>query len=134
MLGSKSWTLSPVTLDFITSDKLLGEHDKRRERARSLDYESSLLINMRTANIDNVLGQAPNSGIQVKGCFSLLHVPRESLKEVVQSQIEDHCSPLPHTSWPKIGGELVKNINKGGEIQKDRKDVTIKQKLETGTS
>lgn len=82
----------------------------------------------------NILGWAPNSGIHVKGCFSLLHTLRESLKEAVQRQSEDHWSPLPHTSWPKIGEEIVKNINKGKQIQKDWKEVPIKQKLETGIS
>jgi len=125
VLGSQSCTLSAVTLDCLTPNKLLGKHDKRRERGRSLDYETSLLIDMRTENIDNILGCAPNSGIQVEGCFSLLPVLKGSPKEVVQRQTEDHCShPCPVTaphlvsSWPTIGEELVKNINEGKETQR----------------
>lgn len=66
MLGLQSCTFSPVTLDFITFNKLSVEHDKRRERTRSLDYQSSLSVIVRTASIDNILGWAPYSGIQVQ--------------------------------------------------------------------
>lgn len=112
MLGLQSCTFPPVTLDFITFNKLLAEHDKRRERTRSLDYQTSLSVIMRTANIDNILGWTSSSGIQVQSCLLLLHVLRESLKEVVQRQTEDHCSSLPHTSWPKVIRKLMNTINK----------------------
>lgn len=70
----------------------------------------------------------------MKSHFPLLGVQRESLQEAVHRRNGDHCAPMPHASQSKIGGELVKNINKRKKIQKDRKEVRIKQKLETGVS
>lgn len=59
---------------------------------------------------------------------------RESLKGVAQRQTEDHCSSLPHISWPKTGVELTNTINKEKINTKRIKEVTVKQKLETGRS